>query len=674
MTCSSAACAPPPTAPRPSSVGTPIPAVKLPSDAPPTAASVSGGRPSLAATSLACWNSAADAVRSSGARLAPPVTSTTAPGTTARKPWSAESTRACSAAVHILTSTDTDASAGTVLVVVPDSSTVGVTVVPRSGSAKAAMASTWWASSTDAFTPSSGSRPAWAARPCTVTRYSEAPFLAVLIAPPSAEASSTNAAEQPAASVSISCLEVGDPSSSSPVMSTVTPSLALSAAAAWSAITTPAFMSKQPGPLSTPSTFENGCVASDPIGQTVSWWPSSNTREGRSPSRHTRWWKGPEAMRSGSTPRRKVPRAATVSALDALASASRDGDSQRTNRSRSESTSASTVSPHFRRRASTEMHVTFARFERIERHRHPVFAFGGKHHEEVVIDRNQLVLVDGVGNQLSQWTEHDGAQHWSVVAVQHLHAHGFALVDAQVWVDCDVSGHHRWCEGRRHRDIRNFGEYLAEQVFEQVADIAAIGMDRHRESLLRKDSQGRPLPEGAAIVANHAVPVPSVTNPAETPRVTQGVLVGQVGLVGGHRGRGLLAQQASAVRGKSAGEMQPRELERVSNVCRDEPCRAERARERPRRHGLQRLARCRIVADRRCVQHRLLGQRHGSLQPQRGEESLLQGLVPSLARDLLDNADRKSTRLNSSHVRTSYAVFCLKKKKTPNTRYACASL
>src|SRR5437870_8100542 len=30
--------------------------------------------------------------------------------------------------------------------------------------------------------------------------------------------------------------------------------------------------------------------------------------------------------------------------------------------------------------------------------------------------------------------------------------------------------------------------------------------------------------------------------------------------------------------------------------------------------------------------------------------------------------DRKSTRLNSSHVAISYAVFCLKKKKnTPNT-------
>src|SRR5690606_40957865 len=29
-------------------------------------------------------------------------------------------------------------------------------------------------------------------------------------------------------------------------------------------------------------------------------------------------------------------------------------------------------------------------------------------------------------------------------------------------------------------------------------------------------------------------------------------------------------------------------------------------------------------------------------------------------------ADRKSTRLNSSHVKISYAVFCLKKKKNEN--------
>src|SRR5690349_23927404 len=32
-------------------------------------------------------------------------------------------------------------------------------------------------------------------------------------------------------------------------------------------------------------------------------------------------------------------------------------------------------------------------------------------------------------------------------------------------------------------------------------------------------------------------------------------------------------------------------------------------------------------------------------------------------------SDRKSTRLNSSHVEISYAVFCLKKKKKKNQEY-----
>src|SRR3712207_8440534 len=35
--------------------------------------------------------------------------------------------------------------------------------------------------------------------------------------------------------------------------------------------------------------------------------------------------------------------------------------------------------------------------------------------------------------------------------------------------------------------------------------------------------------------------------------------------------------------------------------------------------------------------------------------------------------DRKSTRLNSSHANISYAVFCLKKKKT-NWYYTCSVL
>src|SRR3989442_11807597 len=45
---------------------------------------------------------------------------------------------------------------------------------------------------------------------------------------------------------------------------------------------------------------------------------------------------------------------------------------------------------------------------------------------------------------------------------------------------------------------------------------------------------------------------------------------------------------------------------------------------------------------------------------QRGEG----GVVRDGARRTLgSHRDRKSTRLNSSHVRISYAVFCLKKKK-----------
>src|SRR5690606_41293985 len=49
--------------------------------------------------------------------------------------------------------------------------------------------------------------------------------------------------------------------------------------------------------------------------------------------------------------------------------------------------------------------------------------------------------------------------------------------------------------------------------------------------------------------------------------------------------------------------------------------------------------------------------------------TLIQTKCPFLVRLLLSSTtrepirDRKSTRLNSSHVKISYAVFCLKKKK-----------
>src|ERR1039458_10727045 len=41
--------------------------------------------------------------------------------------------------------------------------------------------------------------------------------------------------------------------------------------------------------------------------------------------------------------------------------------------------------------------------------------------------------------------------------------------------------------------------------------------------------------------------------------------------------------------------------------------------------------------------------------------------LPTAAKKPLDAIDRKSTRLNSSHLGISYAVFCLKKRK-PNAR------
>src|SRR3712207_8754797 len=40
-----------------------------------------------------------------------------------------------------------------------------------------------------------------------------------------------------------------------------------------------------------------------------------------------------------------------------------------------------------------------------------------------------------------------------------------------------------------------------------------------------------------------------------------------------------------------------------------------------------------------------------------------------IGRQLVQPVDRKSTRLNSSHANISYAVFCLKKKKTNHYHY-----
>src|SRR4051812_49980564 len=62
-----------------------------------------------------------------------------------------------------------------------------------------------------------------------------------------------------------------------------------------------------------------------------------------------------------------------------------------------------------------------------------------------------------------------------------------------------------------------------------------------------------------------------------------------------------------------------------------------------------------------------------ALQPEREDDvrNRLAALAPNIPWDVKNQAavhlDRKSTRLNSSHMSISYAVFCLKKKKKKTT-------
>src|SRR5690349_23325599 len=55
--------------------------------------------------------------------------------------------------------------------------------------------------------------------------------------------------------------------------------------------------------------------------------------------------------------------------------------------------------------------------------------------------------------------------------------------------------------------------------------------------------------------------------------------------------------------------------------------------------------------------------------PLQVERARAHGAGQLLERHALAAADRKSTRLNSSHVEISYAVFCLKKKNMKNTHH-----
>src|SRR2546430_12481290 len=74
-------------------------------------------------------------------------------------------------------------------------------------------------------------------------------------------------------------------------------------------------------------------------------------------------------------------------------------------------------------------------------------------------------------------------------------------------------------------------------------------------------------------------------------------------------------------------------------------------------HALDRaLGGAHAAADLRCLERRAGRRGGGEHAVARAEHDL------AVRADVDEEADRKSTRLNSSHSQISYAVFCLKKK------------
>ncbi len=173
-------CAPSPTAPMPSSVGMPSAAVKLPSEAPPVAAS-SSAKPRSAGKRL---RFAKELNGSTAALHGRPVN---AAGDDEEHRGSADLRavnfrvmRGPSTRRAIRTSTSAQASAGITLLLVPPPATPTLTVRPRFKSVNPLTRSTTRASSRMALAPFSKSTPACAAMPFTSIRQLPVPLRAVL--------------------------------------------------------------------------------------------------------------------------------------------------------------------------------------------------------------------------------------------------------------------------------------------------------------------------------------------------------------------------------------------------------------------------------------------------------------------------------------------------------------
>src|SRR3989442_6567013 len=76
-----------------------------------------------------------------------------------------------------------------------------------------------------------------------------------------------------------------------------------------------------------------------------------------------------------------------------------------------------------------------------------------------------------------------------------------------------------------------------------------------------------------------------------------------------------------------------------------------------------------LPGDRLGAAHRRTAPRRPKFDPREKRRATFRPSPHPFARHRLSRhrQDRKSTRLNSSHVRISYAVFCLKKKKNTAT-------
>src|SRR3712207_7702187 len=81
------------------------------------------------------------------------------------------------------------------------------------------------------------------------------------------------------------------------------------------------------------------------------------------------------------------------------------------------------------------------------------------------------------------------------------------------------------------------------------------------------------------------------------------------------------------------------------------------------------LFRSRVVGQDRLPRHRPHQVRREERQDDQQQHQVLPAprLEGDEVRERERDEDRKSTRLNSSHANISYAVFCLKKKTTPDT-------